>query len=80
MRLQLTRPLLTVKTSVNNMDIVCRGKYILKQLFNNKKLFLFFFKKAIEDEDGDPEDIQIQPSTDGSSRKGGKSKGNFDLI
>lgn len=38
------------------------------------KLLVFF--KAVEDEGGDPENIQIQLPTDGSTRKSGKAKGN----
>lgn len=41
---------------------------------------LFYFCKAIEDEGGDPENIQIQLPADTSSRKFGKAKGSFDMI
>lgn len=37
--------------------------------------YLSFFLKAIEDEGGDPENIQVQPPTDTPTRKGGKAKG-----
>lgn len=37
--------------------------------------WLVFFK-AVEDEGGDPENIQIQLPTDASPRKSGKVKGN----
>lgn len=37
--------------------------------------WLVFFK-AVEDEGGDPENIQIQLPTDASARKSGKVKGN----
>ncbi|KAM4592438.1 SAFB-like transcription modulator isoform 2-T2 [Odontesthes bonariensis] len=40
-----------------------------------KSVLLSRLKQAIEDEGGDPEDIQIQLSTDLSTRKSGKAKG-----
>ncbi|XP_029001181.1 SAFB-like transcription modulator [Betta splendens] len=43
--------------------------------FGVKSVLLSRFRQAIEDEGGDPENIQIQLPTDASSRKGGKAKG-----
>uniref|UniRef100_A0A8C7ZV78 SAFB-like, transcription modulator n=1 Tax=Oryzias sinensis TaxID=183150 RepID=A0A8C7ZV78_9TELE len=40
-----------------------------------KSILLARLKKAIEDEGGDPENIQIQLSTDSTTRKSGKFKG-----
>ncbi|XP_044204827.1 SAFB-like transcription modulator [Thunnus albacares] len=40
-----------------------------------KSVLLARLKQAIEDEDGDPENIQIHLSTDTPPRKGGKAKG-----
>lgn len=37
----------------------------------------FVFSKAVEDEDGDQENIQIQLTPESSARKGGKLKGNI---
>uniref|UniRef100_A0A8C3ATE5 SAFB-like, transcription modulator n=1 Tax=Cyclopterus lumpus TaxID=8103 RepID=A0A8C3ATE5_CYCLU len=47
-----------------------------------KSVLLARLRQALEDEDGDTENIQIQLSADTSNRKGGKAKGNlaFDLI
>ncbi|XP_068430345.1 SAFB-like transcription modulator [Clinocottus analis] len=40
-----------------------------------KSVLLARLRQALEDEDGDTENIQIQPLTDASNRKGGKAKG-----
>ncbi|XP_034727807.1 SAFB-like transcription modulator isoform X2 [Etheostoma cragini] len=40
-----------------------------------KSVLLARLRQALEDEDGDTENIQIQLSTDSSTRKGGKAKG-----
>ncbi|KAK9542750.1 hypothetical protein VZT92_000585 [Zoarces viviparus] len=40
-----------------------------------KSVLLARLRQALEDEDGDTENIQIQLSTDSSNRKGGKAKG-----
>lgn len=55
---------------MNNKDIEC---------WKILNVFLFNLFKALEDEDGDTENIQIQLSTDASTRKGGKAKGQGNL-
>ncbi|XP_019126051.2 SAFB-like transcription modulator [Larimichthys crocea] len=40
-----------------------------------KSVLLARLRQAIEDEGGDPENIQVQPPTDTPTRKGGKAKG-----
>ena len=71
MALQLTRQLL-IETIMNNKDIECCWKIF-------ETVFCSIFLKALEDEDGDTENIQIQLSTDSSTRKGGKAKGQGNL-
>ncbi|KAG8001535.1 SAFB-like transcription modulator [Nibea albiflora] len=40
-----------------------------------KSVLLARLRQAIEDEGGDPENIQVQPPNDTPTRKGGKAKG-----
>uniref|UniRef100_A0A3B3CYT7 SAP domain-containing protein n=1 Tax=Oryzias melastigma TaxID=30732 RepID=A0A3B3CYT7_ORYME len=45
-----------------------------------KSILLARLKQAIQDEDGDPENIQIQLSTDSTPRRSGKFKGEVQFI